>query len=99
MKKAILLLILSFNCLLVFSQTTITAKEALSHIDDSVTVRDKVYGGRLLSNGMTLLNLGGDFPNHLLVVMIKSEDRAKFNVKPEELPIVDALTWLRLNLR
>ena len=66
------------------SQTGISAKEASLRIGDSVTVMDKVYGGRLLSNGMTLLNLGGDFPNHLLVVMIKSEDRAKFNYKPEE---------------
>lgn len=49
-----------------------------------LTVMDKVYGGRYLKNGMTLLNLGADFPNHLLVVMIKSEDRAKFPYKPDE---------------
>jgi hypothetical protein len=43
-----------------------------------------VYGGKLLGNGITLSNVGGEFPNHLLVVMIKREDRSKFTYKPEE---------------
>ncbi len=51
---------------------------------DSVELTDKVYGGKLLNNGMTLLNLGGDFPNHLVTVVIKAEDRSKFSGKPEE---------------
>lgn len=47
-------------------------------------VFDKVYGGKLLASGMTLLNVGNEFPNHLIFVRIKLEDRAKFNYKPEE---------------
>ena len=33
---------------------------------------------------MTLLNLGGDFPNQLVTVVIKAEHRSKFSGRPEE---------------
>lgn len=84
MKKLLLILFLTFSGLSVFSQIKITSQEASKHIGDTVFVFDKVYGGKLLNNGMTLLNVGGDFPNHLLVVMIKPKDRSKFTIKPEE---------------
>jgi hypothetical protein len=84
MKNLIILSVLVLSSFIGFSQTKITAQEASKHIGDSVLVLDKVYGGIILSNAMTLLNVGNDFPNHLLVVMIRSEDRAKFKFKPEE---------------
>ena len=84
MKKLFIVLLLSCSGISVFSQIKITAQEASKHIGDSVLIFDKVYGGKLLTNGTTLLNVGNDFPNHLLVVMIKSDDRARFNFKPEE---------------
>ena len=60
-----------------FSQIKITSQEASKHIGDTVLVFDKVYGGKLLNNGMTLLNVGEEFPNHTLVVMIsQSTDRS-----------------------
>ena len=33
---------------------------------------------------MTLLNLGGNYPNQLLTIMIPGKDRDKFKEKPEE---------------
>jgi hypothetical protein len=76
MKKLIIVLLFGFSSLTALGQlfSGITAQEASLRIGDSVTVVDKVFSGKLLKNGMTLLNLGGNFPNHLLVVMIKSED-------------------------
>lgn len=65
MKQLIFVLLLGFAGSNAFGQTDgISAKEASIRIGDSVTVKDKVFGGRLLNNGMTLLNLGGEFPNH-----------------------------------
>jgi micrococcal nuclease len=84
MKGLIVFVLLGFSVVSAYSQTKITAQEASKHIGDSVTVFDKVYGVKLLDNGMTLLNMGAEYPNHLLVVMIKSEDKAKFAYKPEE---------------
>ena len=54
-----------------YSQTKITTQEASKHIGDTIIVLDKVYGGKLLAIGMTLLNVRGEFHNHLLVVMIR----------------------------
>ncbi|TDW96309.1 S1/P1 nuclease [Dinghuibacter silviterrae] len=45
---------------------------------------DKVYGGRYFDNsGMTLLNLGGEYPNQKMTVVIRGEDRSKFKDAPE----------------
>ncbi|NEU08636.1 hypothetical protein GZH53_09965 [Flavihumibacter sp. R14] len=84
MKKILLSLFLLISATASFSQVKITAKEAPTHMGDSVELTDQVYGGKLLNNGMTLLNLGEDFPNHLVTVVIKAEDRSKFSGKPEE---------------
>ncbi len=66
------------------AQTQINAKEASEHIGEIVTVTNVVYSTRVLNNGKTLLNMGGDYPNHLLTIVITSEDRSKFTYKPEE---------------
>ena len=68
-----------------FSQSEIPIADVSKHIGDSVTVKDKIYSVKVFDNGMTLLNLGGNFPNHLLVVMIPARLRLLFNVKPEDL--------------
>jgi hypothetical protein len=65
------------------AQTTIAAKDAKAHIGETVTITDKVYGGKLLSSNMTLIDLGGRYPNELLTVMIPFADRSKFSGQPE----------------
>jgi hypothetical protein len=48
------------------------------------TICDKVYGSKVMAGSqMTLLNLGGPYPNQKLTIMIKGGDRAKFPVAPE----------------
>jgi hypothetical protein len=50
----------------------------------TTTVCDKVYSTKLLeSSGMVFLNLGGDYPNQKLSVVIKGKNRSKFDVSPE----------------
>jgi len=85
MKKFLCLLIaVSGLAISASAQTKITAKEAAQHIGDSLMVCDKVYGGRFFEpNGLTLLNLGGAFPNHQLTVVMKADVRKKFAAAPE----------------
>jgi DNA/RNA endonuclease YhcR with UshA esterase domain len=86
MKKLIVLT--AFVSLMVYSasaQTKIAAKDATKHLNETVTISDKVYSTKLIENtNMVLLDLGGEHPNQYLTVVIKGEDRAKFNSKPEE---------------
>ena len=84
MKKIFILWLLAFTALSAFSQVNIIAKDAPAHIGDSVQVVAKVFSAKMLNNGITLLNLGGDYPNQLLVAMISVKDRRKFSYKPEE---------------
>lgn len=84
MKKTYILLCFT---LLVFSasaQTKIAAKDAANYVGKPVTVCDKVYSTKLITgSNMTLLNLGGYYPNQLLTIMIKGADRIKFKGQPE----------------
>lgn len=55
-------------------------------IDDTVTVEGKVFSGKYISNNTsspTLLNMGANYPNQLLTLVIESRDRAKFKNEPE----------------
>ena len=51
--------------------------------DTATSFCDVVSGSKVLDNGMTLLNLGGDYPNQKMTVVIKAADRDKFSVAPE----------------
>jgi micrococcal nuclease len=67
------------------AQTRIPAKDAAKHLNETVTISDKVYSTKLIDNtGMVLLDLGGEHPNQYLTLVIKGEDRAKFTSKPDE---------------
>jgi hypothetical protein len=48
------------------------------------TVCDVVSGSKVFeSSGMVLLNLGGEYPNQKMTVMIKGKDRERFPVSPD----------------
>jgi len=67
------------------AQTTIPAKDAAKHINEKVTVCDKVWSTKLLDGvNITFLDMGGYHPNQLLTIVIKGEDRSKFKNKPED---------------
>jgi DNA/RNA endonuclease YhcR with UshA esterase domain len=84
MKSISFVLLLITTSLASFSQAKITSEEASKHIGDSVVLIDKVYDGKHLDNGITVLNLGNTSPEQLVSVVIKPEDRLKFPFKPEE---------------
>jgi hypothetical protein len=65
----------------VSAQGIVPAKYALKHIGKKVTICDKVYSANSNSN-VTLLYLGGDYPEQLLTIIIKAGDLAKFKGHP-----------------
>ena len=84
-----LLAILSFVLLslCITAQQKISIEKASEHEGDSVIICSKVYGGKFFSNALptlTLLNMGAAYPNSLLTIVIKGENRAAFSNKPEE---------------
>ncbi|MGN6181054.1 MAG: hypothetical protein ACTHNW_17865 [Mucilaginibacter sp.] len=86
MKNIILFASIIALCTLKASaQTTIPAKDAAKHVNQKVTVCDKVWSTKLLDgSNMTFLDMGGYHPNQLLTIVIKGEDRGKFKGKPED---------------
>jgi DNA/RNA endonuclease YhcR with UshA esterase domain len=86
MKKYIV--ITAFILLMAYTgmaQSRIAAKDAAKHLNETVTIADKVYSTKLIENtNMVLLDLGREHPKQYLTVVIKGENRSKFNRKPEE---------------
>lgn len=86
MKKiAIISAFVTFFAVTALAQTHIPAKDAQKHLNETVTICDKIYSTKLIENSkMVLLDMGGSHPNQYLTIVIKGEDRSKFNDKPEE---------------
>ena len=69
------------------AQQKISIEKASEHEGDSVIICSKVYGGKFFSNReptVTLLNVGAAYPNSLLTIVIKGENRLAFINKPED---------------
>ncbi len=87
MKKLLTVVLLIISSYAASAQQTIKLDELANHIGDSVVVSGKVFGGRYLSkseNAPTFLNVGGDFPNQLLTLVVWGKDRTNFKSAPEE---------------
>ena len=86
MKK--ILLINLFTLLFAFTasaQKVISASDAAKHLNEKVTICEKVFSTKLITpSNMTFLDLGGFHPNQMLTVVIKGEDRSKFKDAPDE---------------
>jgi DNA/RNA endonuclease YhcR with UshA esterase domain len=86
MKKILFICTLLFVGFKSYSQTNVPAKEAAKHLNEKVTICDKIYGGKFLSGpGITLIDVGGSHPDEALTLLIKGDDRKKFKSPPEEL--------------
>jgi hypothetical protein len=60
------------------------ANDAGAAAAQNTTYCDVVSGSKVFeSSGMILLNLGGEYPNQKMTIMIKGKDRDKFPVSPE----------------
>ena len=84
MNKILAFLFFVFSGHMAEGQILSVNNKSAAPIEDSVVVTGKVFNAKLLSSGMTLLNIGGYFPDHLFEILILSEDRSKFVYKPEE---------------
>jgi DNA/RNA endonuclease YhcR with UshA esterase domain len=63
---------------------TIASQDVAKHIGEYVTVCDKVFTTRLNEgSNITLLNLGGNYPNQTLTIMIPAANKSKFKEQPE----------------
>jgi hypothetical protein len=66
---------------------TITADDAPNHVGQTLTVCGKVFGGIYLENSNsqpTLINVGADYPDNPLTLVIFGIVRGGFTYKPEE---------------
>jgi DNA/RNA endonuclease YhcR with UshA esterase domain len=83
--KHLFILLIAMAGLKASAQTKIAAKEAAKHLNENVSICDKIYSTKLIENtGMVLLDMGDAHPDQYLTVVIKGEDKSKFNAKPEE---------------
>ncbi|HSZ33193.1 MAG TPA: hypothetical protein VK772_07770 [Puia sp.] len=86
--KKLLLIISTFLLIswsrIIHQTSTKTVIVNLAKTDTSVC--DKMYDGKFIENSqITLLNLGGAYPNQKITVVIKGADRNKFKTPPETL--------------
>ena len=88
MKKISLLIPVIFFATISWCQAKVSIDSLSSHIGDSITVCSKVFSARYLEQSNrqpTFLDLGADYPNNLLTVVIFGENRQKFTGFPEVL--------------
>jgi hypothetical protein len=86
MKKVLLYFICFFSLSTAFAQRQISLKDAAVYNGDSVLVCGKIAGGKYFSeskDSLTLLNVGGAYPNQLLTLVIKADARKEFTSAPE----------------
>jgi hypothetical protein len=74
------LLLLAGTCA---AQSTIAPGSLAKHVGETITVCEKVFGGKLSAANLTLLDLGGDQPHQKLTVLIPGTDKRKFKGRPE----------------
>ncbi len=87
MKTSILLIaVFSIFSNSLLAQKKITTAEVLNNIGNFVTVCDKIIDATYLENSpakLTLLNIGGAYPNQKLTIVINEENRNNFPPRPE----------------
>lgn len=81
MKKISLVLAFIFIGFFAKSQTLVLAKDAGQYIGKTVTICDSVYSTKALDK-LSLINLGGSFPNELITIVVNKEDQSKFTSEP-----------------
>jgi hypothetical protein len=82
MKKLLIISALILSVFKVSAQTIIPAKNASKYLGKNVTICETVFSTEV-KNESIILYLGGNYPNQLLAVVIKSSDRKNFKGKPD----------------
>jgi len=74
-------------CSYSFSQTEIKLDDVAAHVGETVKVCGKVYGSKFLEsakNAPTFINVGAQYPNAKLTLVIWGTARTNFKNKPED---------------
>jgi len=85
--KFALLFILSWITISTTAQTEIKLEDVQNHIGDSVRLQAKIYGGKYLKpakGSPTFLDVGGNYPNAPLTLVIWDHVRKQFQDAPEK---------------
>ncbi len=101
--KSIITIVILFISLNVSSQITIDLKDISKHIGDSVQLYGVIYEGKYLANvkgSPTFLNVGADYPNALLTLVIWKPVREQFYKQTPEIILKgkDCLIFGKLEL-
>jgi hypothetical protein len=83
--KFTLIILFTLAAIVATSQTLIKSEDVSKHVNDSITVCGKVAGGRYMDqsqSGLTLLNVGGAFPNQVFTIAIGNDLRSQFEIDP-----------------
>ncbi len=83
MKKLILFALTIFFYSATFSQTKISIDSVSKYMGQKVTVCSKVYGVKSLEK-VSFINLGANYPNSLLTIVIFARDKANFKQPLED---------------
>ena len=82
--KNLLLFALVINTTSLFAQEKISIDSVSKHIGEAVTVCSKVFGTKFLDKSqVTFLNVGAQYPDALLTIVIFGKDRINFKENPE----------------
>jgi hypothetical protein len=85
MKSILIAGFLCFN-ITAFAQTEIKLEDIKNHVGDSVRLMAKIYGGKYLETATdtpTFLNVGGNYPDAPLTLVIRGDVRSQFKNAPE----------------
>ena len=85
--RAILVTVVLFLSFKAYSQKEIDLADVSKHVGDSVKIEAKIFGGKYLESakGMpTFLNVGDNYPNAPLTLIIWNDVRSKFENQPIE---------------
>lgn len=97
MLKFIFSIAITFLSFQAFAQQEIKLEEIKDHIGDSVKIMAKIYGGKFLENVKgtpTFLNVGDNYPNAPLTLVIWGDARSQFKVAPEEMYNKGYIQWI-----
>lgn len=86
--KPFILSFFIFLCVNSYAQQSIELQNVRDHVGDSVKLKALIYGGKYLQNvkgSPTFLNVGGQYPNELLTLVIWNNTRREFIQAPEDI--------------
>ena len=85
-RRGFLCVVLIINAVAIRAQQKIAPTEAMNHVGKTVSICDVVTSSKYLNNSVskvTLLNMGGAYPNQAFTIVIDGEARKNFSYNPE----------------